>query len=217
MAELMALGFRTVPVTVVGIQAISGYSPTQLAEALQLSDTVAARDPAQTIPLLGKVLDAVQRAVRQMPDDCLDWTAPDRDRPMREFTYHIFVRVHNIIQGLITNVYPIESDSIGRTYSSFKNIADYGGTVIEEYGTWAQAQNLDDLRKPPPVGSDENQRRLINGAERLDLVTGHTIQHLRQLYWVIENFDITPDSRMHDAEFPPEYVLTIISPTGGLF
>ena len=203
------------PVTVIGDRAIMGFNPSQLSEALHLGIKVAARDPAETIPLLGRVMEAVQRVVRQMPDDKLDWTAPDRDRPMREFAYHIFNNVHAIIQGINTGVFPPRSDSTdasGRSYNSFQHIADYGGTVIEELRAWEPKQNLDSLRKPPPADSDGRST-----ADRLDLVTGHSIQHLRQLYWVIENFGITANNRMPDSEFPPEYVLTIISPTGGLF
>jgi hypothetical protein len=202
---LRALGFRTVPVTAIGERAISGFNPNQLSEALQLGVKVAARDPAETLPLLGRVLGAVQRAVRQMPDDKLDWTAPDRDRPMREFAYHIFLMVRNTIRALSTGATPEGADTEGRSYSSFQEIAGFGGTVIDEFKEWSATPDLVTLRAPIPDGSEGR-----NGAERLDLVAGHSVQHMRQLYFVLEEFGVTVDDRLPDSELPPEYVLTIL-------
>jgi len=202
---LRALGFRSVPVTVIGDRAVMGFNPNQISEVLQLGLTVAPRDPARTIPLLGRVLEGVQRAIRQMPDEQLDWTAPDRARPMREFAFHIFRMVQTTIQGLNTGLYPPRSDVIGRSYESFQAIADYGGTVIEEYRAWAAQQDMEALRKLPPRGADER-----SAIERLDLTAGHTIQHLRQLYLVLDNFGIAPKERIQDSEFPSEYVLDIL-------
>ncbi len=182
-----------------------GFNPNQLAEVLQLGLKVLPRDPSETLSLIRLVLEAVERAVRQMPDDKLDWTVPGRDRPMREFAYHIFVRVQNIIEELGTGVAPLRSDLPGRSYTSFYDIADYGRTVIEQYHAWASKQDLDALRMPP--FAESNVRSV---AERLDLLAGHTIQHMRQLYFVLENFGIMPENRLQDWELPSEYVLTVL-------
>ena len=193
------------PVTVVADEAIAGFNPNKLAEALQLDVKVAPQDPSQTIPLLDRLLEAVERAVRQMPDDKLDWTAPDRDRPMREFAYHIFMKAQRTMEEFSTGVVSPGSDLMGRSYASFQDIADYGRTIIEQYRTWAPKQDLDALSMPPPAGSNAR-----NGAERLDLIAGHVTQHLRQLYFVLENFGIMPKNRLQDSELPPQYVLTIL-------
>ncbi len=184
---------------------VVGFNPNQLSQALQLGIEVAAREPAETIPLLGRVLKGVYRAVRQMPDDKLEWRAPDRDRPMREFAYHIFTVVLTTFQGLADGEYPPRGDSAASSYNSFRDIADYGGKVIEEYSSWAARQDVVALGTLGPRGSDDR-----SAAERLDLVSGHTVQHLRQLYFVLEGFGITPEDRIPDSEFPPEYVLTIL-------
>ena len=216
------------PVTVIGDRAIGGFNPNQLSEALGLGVRSDPRDPAETIPLLARVLDSLERAIRQMPDDKLDWRAPDRDRPMREFTYHISRMIRSTIRGLQTGVYetPGSADEEGLTYNSFQGIAEFCGTVTEEYKAWASKQDIGALKTLQPVAPDTagvpstgapwaaGQR---TGAERLDLIAGHSIQHLRQVYWVLEQFGITPKDRMADSEFPQEYVLTLISPTGGLF
>ena len=192
------------PVTVIADQAIVGFNPNQLADALQLDVKTAPHDPSETVPLLKRLLEAVERAVRQMPDDKLDWAAPDRDRPMREFAYHIFMMVQNTMEEISTGVAPARSDFIGRSYISFQDIADYGRTVIEQYRTWAPKQDVDALRTPLAKANTRSR------AELLDQIAGHTTQHLRQLYSVLENFGITPKGRIQDSELPPEYVLTIL-------
>ncbi len=165
------------------------------------------RDPSETLPLLDRIAVAVERALRQMPDDKLDYRAPDRDRPMREFGYHIFHMIGRTMRGVDTGVFPMEDqatmDLPGRSYESFGQIADYGVEVAAELRAWAAGVDHDSLRQTRGEG-------MRTGAEQLDLIAGHTTQHLRQLYFVLRSFDIEPDDPIDDSEFPPEYVLTIL-------
>ena len=186
-------------------QAVVGFNPNRLAEVLQLEVKVAPRDPSETIFLLGRVLEAVERVVRQMPNDKLGWAVPGRERPMNEFAYHVFSQVGNIIEEMATGAAPSSSDPIGRSYTSFQDIADYGRTVVERYRDWASQQDLEALRRAPLAGPSATGK-----AERLDHITAHTAHHLRQLYSVLEDFSITPEKRLQDSELPPEYVLTIL-------
>ena len=203
------MGFRTVPVTVIGDKKILGFRPNELSQALHLDVATGPRDPAETLPLLERLIHAVHRAIRQMPDDKLDYKAPDRDRPMREFGYHIFRNIQRTMGAIDTGVFPLEDqaamDLAGRSFQSFQDIARFGDEVISEYRSWVPKQALDALRAPPAPGSG-----LRSGAEQLDLIAGHTTQHLRQLYFVMENFGIPPEDRMQDSELPPEYILTIL-------
>ena len=204
---MRALGVRTVPLTVIGDQKILGFRPSELSEALRLGVAAAPRDPSETLLLIGRVITAVNRAVGQMPDDKLDFKAPDRDRPMREFAYHIFRNIQRVMQAIDTGVFPMEDqakqDLLGRSYQSFQEIARFGETVLEEYLGWAPKQDMDALKAQPAPG-------LRSGTEQLDLIAGHSTQHLRQLYFVLEGFGIPPEDRMQDSEFPPEYVMTIL-------
>ncbi len=216
MEELQALGFRSVPVTVVGERTITGFQPNQLSQALQLDVTVAPRDPAETLPLLDRVLTAVHRAVLQMPEDKLQDHAPDRARPMGEFAYHIF-RMVKVFTDLISTgeAQPgrsrldppgiAELDLPGRSFENFKKIAEYGTGILEEYRGWVAQQDVEALRAASPPGSNAR-----SGAEQLDQAAHHTTQHLRQLYFMLEKYGIAPEDRLPDSELPPEYVLTIL-------
>ncbi len=203
--ELRALGFQTLPVTVIAGKAIPGFNPKQLTEVLHLGARTTGRTPAETIPYLGRALAAVERAVRQMPDDKLKYSIPGRARPMNELTYHIFNRIKSDIEEFTTGIAPPRSPEAGRAYTSFRDIADYGRTVIEQYRSWASKQNGKTRRRVSPAEPDASRR-----AERLDNLAAHTTQHLRQLYFLLESFGITPENRLADSEMPSEYVLNIL-------
>ena len=195
------------PVTVINGKGIAGFRTNELSKALKLGQESEPRDPSETLPLLVRIAGAVERALRQMPDDKLDYRAPDRDRPMREFGYHIFRMIQRTIQGVETGVFALEDqatmDLPGRSYESFAQIADYGAEVAAELREWAADADRDTLRQSRGEG-------MRTGAEQLDLIAGHTTQHLRQLYFVLRSFGIEPEDPMDDSEFPPEYVLTIL-------
>ena len=143
-------------------------------------------------------------AIRQMPDEKLDWSVPERKRPMREFTCHIFDHVRAAMESKPFN-WGFGQTSSWIAYSSFQQIADYGRTIIEQYRDWAGKQDFNDLRKSSPEGSAEK-----SGAERLDISAGAVIQHLRQLYFILEQFGVTPEHRIPDSEWPSEYILTTL-------
>ena len=195
------------PVTVIDGKGIAGFRPNEISKALNLGQEMEPRDPSETLPLLDKIAVAVERALRQMPDEHLDYTAPDRDRPMREFGYHIFHMIRRTMRGVETGVFPMEDqatmDLPGRSYESFAQIADYGAEVAAELRQWAAGVDHDSLRRTRGEG-------MRTGAEQLDLIAGHTTQHLRQLYFVLRGFGIEPNAPLDDSEFPPEYVLTIL-------
>jgi glutaredoxin-like protein NrdH len=54
--ELRALGFQSIPVTVISGQAVQGFNPKQFTELLQLGGKTSRRDPSETIPFVERVL-----------------------------------------------------------------------------------------------------------------------------------------------------------------
>ena len=192
------------PVTVIAGRAIQGFNPNEIMEALQSSIKVLPRDPSETISLIERALEAVELALRQMPDEKLDWSIPKRKRPMRAFGLNIFAHALSIIEVRSSDA-PEGPEVSSDSYTSFQDIADHGRTVIEKFRAWASQQDLDALPKPVTV---ELSRK--NDAERLDVVAGQIVHHLRQLYSILENFGITPENRVQDSEWPSEYVLTIL-------
>ena len=77
--------------------------------------------------------------------------------------------------------------------------------MLEAFKLKVSELDLDKLAQIGPRGEDDR-----SVSERLDLVAGHTVQHLRQLYFVLREFGIEPIDPIEDSEFPTEYVLTIL-------
>ena len=132
---------------------------------------------------------------------------------MSQFVYHVFRWGERTMEAVDSGVYaPVMDDEVGLSYESFQDLADFGTQVLERYFEWSANQALVALRNHTPLASDDK-----TVAERLDVITGHAVQHLRQLYWVIDEFGVVPEDRIPDSEFPQEYILTLVSKTGGLF
>jgi hypothetical protein len=202
--ELHAMGFYSLPVTMIAHKAVPGFNPDEIIEALHRTIEVPSPDPTRAILLIERAMVSVERAIRQMPDEKMDWSIPQRQRPMREFTYHIFSHVLSIIEEGNINK-SAESRDITGGYASFRDIADYGRSVTGKYRAWASKQEFSPLRTSLPVES-----KVRAGAERLDVAAGAIIHHLRQLYSILENLGITPENRVDDGEWPSEYVLTTL-------
>ena len=127
---------------------------------------------------------------------------------MREFAYHIFRVLKTTMDRISTGEAQPRTAGLnlpGRSYESFEKIAEYGAEVLAEYSLWAKEQDVEALRAAPSEGST-----MRSGAEQLDQAGGHTTQHLRQLYFMLEKYGIEPENRLPDSELPPEYVLTIL-------
>ena len=201
----MKLGFHSVPVTLIGNQAIAGFEPNKILAVLQKETKLEVIDPSVTISLLLKASEAVEHAIRQMPDEQLDWSVPERKRTMREFTYHIFnhVTLAMASQSSIRELEP--TSSLCSVYTSFQQIADHGKTVIAQFREWVAQQDINELREPYTKEKEGKNR-----AEQLDVSAGAVIQHLRQLYFILEHFGIEPKARIPDSEWPSEYILRIL-------
>ena len=56
--ELHKLGVRSIPTTVIGNQAIIGFNPEKLAEAIKIDVRVLTRGQSETIPIVCRALEA---------------------------------------------------------------------------------------------------------------------------------------------------------------
>ncbi|MBI4331051.1 MAG: DinB family protein [Chloroflexi bacterium] len=200
--EARALGIRSIPATVIGDRVVTGFSPNEIGQLIGLGTKSAVGDPRETVPLIERALAAAIEAVKQMPDGLLEWSIAQRQRPMRELAHHVFAIVSRTVEDLRAGGVPATWDTAAPPGAGFQDIADYGETVLDQVRRWAATANLDSLRAPAPAGANAR-----SGAERLDLLAGHTIHHLRQLYSVLEQHGIAPAKRVPDSGWPAQYVL----------
>jgi hypothetical protein len=186
-----------VPVTVLGDEKITGFDLKRLT-ALTKKGSPLPLDPKETIPLIAKVLEAVERAARQMPADKFSWSLPQRKRPMGELVYHIFLHARLAMEELETGAATTKLEGIALPYSNFREIADFGKNITAQYNKWAATAN------PGALSQGSNKK---TGAEILDLVAGQISHHLRQLYFLLESWGIEPETKLKDSDLPAEYVL----------
>ena len=85
----------------IGDKAILGFNREELAQALNLSYKKEKRiADQQFFATFNKFLEAVIRAVRQVPPDRLMWKTPDRDRTLKVFCYHILADPNHVLDAI---------------------------------------------------------------------------------------------------------------------
>ena len=146
------------------------------------------------------VLVAAQRAARQLPDEYLGWSCPERKRTLGQFTFHIFDRPNRALNAYETGHYNLDDrgrhvedvlDKVG-----FEEIAVYGEDVLSrvKHGLTGPAQM--DLEKVL-----ETYMGRKTTAELMDLALGHSVHHLKQLYEYMSQAGMEPVDKLEDADF----------------
>ncbi|MBI1988323.1 MAG: DinB family protein [Betaproteobacteria bacterium] len=195
--RLLALGVRNVPVVAKGGAFVFGQNLEDVAEFVGLHGTGhTPLPPEQLIMKWVNVLRAVQRYVRQIPDDRInERVIPNRDRSLRLMGHHVFrigeAYLETVVDGAeyavqLANIPPADG-----TFMTGEEIARYGDTVIARLQQW-----WDGL-------ADKSCRQKVKtffGMQPIHMLyersTWHSAQHARQLAAVLERFGIEPDGRL---------------------
>lgn len=180
------------PVTAVGRRYVIGYNPARLKELLELPG--AARwdaQPAELFSALDQLLTAVQTAVRQIPEDRLGYTSPDRDRTLGVFGVHIVHRVQRGLEAARTLTFAASTramyEDAARPRQTPVEIAAYGADVQQRLRAWraeagdAPLEQVVDAYNGP-----------ITLLQLFELITNHTAHHLRQLYVFMARIGVEP-------------------------
>ena len=134
-----SLGFKTIPVTVLGDRAVGGFDVPALRDLLGLApDSAASLTPAQMLEKYRLIFTAAQRAIMQIPHEKLDAVTPGRERTLRQLTWHIFDRAEDFaaladggeFTAEMTTGYMTRAES----YRTSAEIAAYGQEVLIKLG-----------------------------------------------------------------------------------
>lgn len=199
--KLLALGVRNVPVVAKGSAFVFGQNLEDVAEFVGLHGTGhTPLPPGQLIVKWVNVLRAVQRYVRQIPDDRLnERVIPNRDRSLRLMGHHVFrigeAYLETAVGGVeyavqLANVPPADG-----TFMTGEEIARYGDTVIARLQQWWNG--LADKSCQQTVKTFFGMQPIHMLFERS---TWHSAQHARQLAAVLERFGIEPNQRLSAAD-----------------
>ena len=199
--RLLALGVRNVPVVAKGSAFVFWQNLEDVAEFVGLHGTGhTPLPPGQLITKWIAVLRAVQRYVRQIPDERInERVIPNRDRSLRLMGHHVFRIGEAFLETVVDGVeYAVQLANIppaDGTFMTGEEIARYGDTVIARLQQW-----WDGL-------ADKSCRQKVKtffGMQPIHMLyersTWHSAQHARQLAAVLERFGIEPNGRLTAAD-----------------
>ncbi len=199
--KLLALGLRTVPVVARGEQYVFAQNLEDVAEFVGLQGTGhTPLPPAELIVKWQAALQAVQRYMRQMPEEKLNERVIDnRDRSIRLMGHHVFriaeAFLESVVDGVEYSAVLANAAPADGTFTRGDEIAAYGGEVIDRLQRWWDG--LEDRSCTQKVKTFFGPQPVHMLFERS---TWHSAQHGRQLIAVLERFGIEPDGRLTAAD-----------------
>ncbi|MBL6953575.1 MAG: DinB family protein [Alphaproteobacteria bacterium] len=199
MAQLQALGARSVPVVAKGDDFIIGQSLRDVGAFLGLDDQGASiLPPGELVQRLDWVLAAAQRYLRQLPDSEMLAELPGRPRSYRTLTYHIFQITRGFLVvargGELTH--ELLGLEAGDHLLSFADIADDGEVARQDLLAWWRGAGQEaDFAAPVPTYYGPQSLHDI-----LERTAWHTAQHVRQMLFILDGLNITPDGPIGNQE-----------------
>jgi glutaredoxin len=197
MAQLAALGARSVPVVALGERYTLCQSFGDVVKFLDLpTKLVDPLPPAALVPRLGTVLATAARLTRQFDEMQLRSPFRDRDRTPAGLAFHV-ARVAEM--GLDAAAQrPLEFEGFNDQPPPHWTAADIAGrldAVRARLGAWWPAQT--DTALGYTVPTYYGRRTMHDVLER---TTWHAAQHTRQLALMLESHGTAPDRPLSAAE-----------------
>lgn len=195
--DLEPFGISRVPAVVAGGRAVHGWNPKGVAELVGVAydegEQLTCEELAQRLDM---ILEAAQRAVRQIPTAHLQVKTPGRDRTVHQLGYHIF-RValsfrDTMEQGYLSEAWFAENPSA--EFGDGAAIAQYGETVRKRLADWLQRPGVYE-------GSVNTYYGPQTTAAFFERTVWHTAQHLRQLYALLDSMGVTPEAPLSESAF----------------
>jgi hypothetical protein len=200
LAELRALGARSVPVVSRGKEFVFGQMIKDVAKFIGVDyDTKPKLSPQELIDKLDFIMSAAGRFIAQIPEPMLDENLRNRKRPIRDLCYHVF-RLEEGFMDVVENDVYLTRDMLNiPTPDHFRSPADlvaYGAAVQERLHSWWDA--FPDKACAGEIDSYYGKQPLHNVLERH---TWHPAQHVRQLMMLLREAGIEPNDPVSDDDF----------------
>ena len=200
MAELQALGVRSVPVGTRGTDYVFGQMLKDVAEFIGVAyDTKPKLSPQELIDKLDMIMSAAQRFVAQIPDEMLDENLKNRKRPIRHLCYHIFRLEEGFLDVVENDIY-LTRDVLNvpppDDIKTSEDLVNYGSAVQQRLRAWWP--DFEDKACEREIDSYYGKQPLHNVLERH---TWHPAQHVRQLMMLLREDGIEPNDPVPDSAF----------------
>ena len=189
-AELKRLGVPRVPAVTVGDRAVHGWNPAGYAELVGVDYKPAVKlTPAVLAKRLDRILDSTEALVRVIPDARMEWTPPERNRPVADLAYHVFRLSLGFVEGADRATFPatVHTETAPTDLRTGEGIARYGALVRARLSGWFAGAGDDQF-----AAIVETYWGPVIAHDLLERTTWHAAQHLRQLYVLAERIAVKP-------------------------
>lgn len=198
-AELKRLGVPRVPAVAVGDRAVHGWNPAGYAALVGVDyRPVTKLSPAVLGARLDGILASTEALARRIPDEKMEWTPPERNRPLADLAFHVFRLSLGFVEGVDRDSFPetVHTETAPPDLRTGDAVARYGALVRARISGWFAG-----------AGGDEFERTVttywgpVTAHDLLERTTWHAAQHLRQLYILAERIGVTPAAPMPSKDF----------------
>jgi len=173
----------------------------QLRAFLGLAASTALASYRELAGAMNRILEAVERAVRQVPSERLSDPTPNRGRDLRELVVNIHDRIPPMAASLDTGSYPWKQGddfTASRRFTTSEGLADFCREVRTAW--FLRAGRLDDDAAYEMV---QTRRGPVTHLQLLESQAFHAAQHLRQIYVFMRQIGIEPDRELTAAQMAP--------------
>jgi hypothetical protein len=197
MAELQALGARSVPVLSRGKQFTFGQSTKQIVDFLGLNERSGPELSTEELAArLDKFMGAAIELIPLMPPERLDTHVPGRPRSYRSLGFHLFRVVGAFLEAnqgttLVQAMFREEPAA----NATAADLVAYGTEVRGRFGGWWNEGDTEAARSLPTYYGPQTLHEL------LERTTWHCGQHVRQWMMLLEREDIAHGRPLVEADF----------------
>ena len=194
--DLEAFGVQRVPATIVGDRVVHGWNPKALAELVGVRHVERKQlSPAELARRLDQVLAATQRAIRQVPPEHLGMKKPGRDRTVHQLSFHVFrlsvAYVDTREQGHLA----------AEVFEEMAPAAMADGEAVAAYGDTVRRRLAEYMARPDWCEGDVSTYYGPQTAhDFMERTTWHAAQHLRQIYWFLDQMGVKAESPLTDGD-----------------
>ncbi len=192
MAELRALGARSVPVVSRGKDFVFAQVIKDVVDFLELQDdTKPVLTPEQLAQRYFKILDTALRITAQMPDDQLGNMLPNRPRSWLVLMHHVYQIPSSFMDMEDTGVPLGYQDMVAPPPPDMQTsqaVAAFGDSVRQRFHVWwDKAKDSNFMAEIEPYFGKTSRH------EMLERTVWHSTQHVRQVASLLEQAGVTPD------------------------
>jgi len=179
-----------VPAVVVGDRAVHGWNPAGYAELVGVDYRPAIKlSPKVLAERLDRILATTEALVREIPDERMEWTPPERNRPLADLGFHVFRLSLGFVEGVDRATFPetVHTEKAPADLRSGDAVARYGALVRARLSGWFAGAGGDEFTQ-----TVETYWGPVVAHDLLERTTWHAAQHMRQLYILAARIDVKP-------------------------